>query len=712
MNAVIMLLSAAWIITLGILIYAIYRYIKYTDKRTEKIKAGKNTISIFNSIYKFFLTIPIVKKEIISVRKRLYDNFLLQDEILKYKAALYYATSWIVGIVLFLLVCIFYRNNNFQIVILSIFCYYLRSVVLDQMIGDDTNLLSGLIEYIDDLKNDYQLKEDIDEAVEDAKLESGNYLVVKHIENMKEAIDEEDNLEEYMEDCPNEYLKLIALNCNMTREYGDTPLKEEESAFVANLNYTSKLISIELDKRIKLKYWLGSAALLCILPLLAFTPFEWWVDTKLPILNSFYYSSWGFILKIFITITLITFFFIVRKFTSTEVKLIKEKKFYWEENLLKLQSVNKFIKLLTPKEGSKGFYMWRNLINKSQVNTKIEWIQIQRIVLFIISFIFCISMAFAIHSINKNTILSNISSSESLGIADGGQVDTNKVEDDFIKDFGIENVKKMSSYEIMKKLNVAGKYDDTTIKSISKGINNKIILINNEYVRWYEVLICLLLSFFISQIPKAYLLLKIKTNEFGMYSEVMIYETLILILMNYDNTTTYLILDYMSKFGKIFKNNLDQTIYTLQEGTVKVLSEIIKDDTEEIDELEINTKATQLHETAINDFQNTAAEEALNQLIERVDFKPFKNLIKNLMKAEDIPVKYAFSSLSAYRDGHAKKREDDNNKIITRRIEIGNLLSIASILIVVSLYIALPFAIVSTQQLDTIQQKVPTSNNY
>ena len=696
-----------WVLAIGVLVIAIIKSMNGKSKKDEKIKASKNTIETFNKLYKLFITVPFISKEIASVKKRLYDNFLYEDAILKYKAALYYLLSWIVGIFLFLFVCVIYRDNMTQIIIMSVFCYYLKNIFLDTLVGDDTKLLSGLVEYTEDLIPDYQLKQDVNEAVEDAKIESSNQLIVKHIENMATAIDDEAILEEYINNCPNEYLRLLVLNCYMTREYGDTPLKEGESAFVENLKYTNKLINIELAKRYKLKYWLRGASLVCILPLLSFLPYGMWVDNYLPILNNFYKTSWGFILKIGITLTLIGFFFILRKYTNIEASIKKERNFYWEERLLKIPPIKKFIKFITPKQHTAGFYRMRSLINKSQVNTKIEWVQIQKIVIFLITIIFYISMIFVIHSINRQTVLADTVAS--LGITNGAQVDVNNVANDYISAIGITELNSMSYSDISQNLNSTESYiyDKPTIANVLKNVIKKSNSINNEYVKWYEILICIALAFGTSKFPILYLKMKIGTNNFNMYSEVMLFESIILILMNYDNTTTESILEYMSKFAHIFKKHLDQTVYNLQEGTKQALNDIITDKTDQYEDTKEEIDDSKLQNISTEHLESTVEEEVLYSLIDKVDFKPFKNLIKNLMKSEDIPVKEAFSTLSSYRNEYAKEREEGNNKVIAKRINIGNYLSIAAISIVIVFYIAIPFATVSTSQLTSIQEQVP-----
>lgn len=697
-----------YIIPAALFMFLVFRFMSMFYKSKNGAKLRKKNINLFNSIYGSLIKIPFMSKEINSIKKRLYDNYLYEDRVLKYKAAFYFVLSWFIGILLFIGVSVLYRDNIFQVVILSVFCYYLRGVILESLIGTNTELLEGLYEFNEDLNADYPLRNSIDEAIEDAKLESGNYLLVRHIEHMKDvkkALEHEENLESYMNDCSNEYLRLLALNCYMTKEYGDPKLEKEESSFLENLKHFNKLIFMEITKRKKINYYLKPVQILCIAPLLFFQPYQWFVDTFLTMLNTFYKSSWGFILKIVITAVLVSFFFITRKFIDVEANPLQEKKHYWEEFLLKFKPLSNFVNFLIPKEGTKRFYRLRNLISKSHVNTNMRWIQVQKIAVFIVSFIFFIAMAVSIHSINRISVINDDTSQYGISISYGEQIDTDTVENNFIKTVGENNLINLSKNEIKQRLKISGHYDEAVLDTLADDVYSKLIKFNNEYVRWYEVIVCLVLSFFTAQIPIMYLKIKVKSTEFNMHSEVMLYESIVLILMNYDNTSIELILEYMSKFGRIFKEQIDQAIFNIQKGTKEALSEVISNDRAN------EIIATQLQSSdAFN--ENTAEQEVLNNLINRVDFKPFKNLIKNLIKADDIPVSQAFATLSSYRSDKAKTREEENNKTVENRISIGSKLSKAALYIFIIIYTIGPMGYVAYTQGISMQKAISQMSSY
>lgn len=653
----------AWITAISFFLYFYYKSKKRKSKRVR---------NALNKLYGVFLKIPVINKEIAELKKRLYDNNLWDENLLRYKAVLYYLISWFAAIAGFIFVVIYFRKSYFQIFILAVFCYYIKIIVLEYLIGDDTKLLSGLSEFNEDLIHDYQLERDIDKSVEQAQYENGSMLLISHIENMKSALEDSDGLEDYFSNCSNDYLRLTALNCNLTKEYGDTTINDDESAFTANIKHFNKLIKMELFKRRQLRYWLGGAALFCIVPLLAFTPFDSWMNKFAPFLKSFYDSSWGFIIKLLLTAVTLIFFYIIRSYSTIAYKELKEKKYYWEDKILKIKPLGFLVEKLKPKQNSKKFYYYNNLINKSQVHIKLQWLILYRILIVLLSFVCAIIITITIHKINYQNTLSNYTTifGSDVITVNGQQVDCSNMENSISLE--LKNVKGSRINAIREKLKDSGIQDKVTVNRITKEIDKKIHKLNNEYLKWYEVLACFLIALIMSWSPIIYLKLKVKSNGFNMQSELMIFETIIMVLMNFEDSTIEKILEHMSTFSHIFKRPIDDAIFNLQKGTDEALGNVI---------------------TAYK--INTNEEEALAELMEKVDYKPFKNLIKNLMKVEDIKVSQAFSNLSSYRNEYAKEREEENKRIVAKRVSRGRMLSLVPYFLIVFLYVIGPMMIVT-----------------
>ncbi|MDT8718229.1 hypothetical protein IAI10_16300 [Clostridium sp. 19966] len=687
MNVEFKIIIALWA---AFFLYQAFLFVN--NKNRKKSKISRKVSDFFSIIYGYLTKIPILKNDIKRVRQRLYNNNLWDDDILNFKVALYYVTAWFIALVSFTFVCIYFKDDSFEIVILSPFCYYLKIILLEHFIGNDIELLTGLHEFNEDLIPDYQHHQDIDKAVEQAQDENSSLITINHIINMKSAIDDGDVLEEYINSPNNIYLKLDALNCHLTNEFGDTFSNENESVFMANIKHFNKLINMDIFKIRAIMHRIGNGAFTCIAPLLAFKPLEMWFDKCLPEANIFYKSSMNFILKILLTILCTAMFFIVRNLSNVDQASDLEKKYLWEEKLLNIKIFSKFISFIIPKRDSKKYYYYRKLIARSQIKTKIEWVFVQKTVIFLAAFIFSLTAAFSAHKINYGNMLDNttFSMGQTIITVSGEQKNTDELERKIINSIGLQKDKVINkTTEIRNMLLSQGLDDNDETTKLAEKINNKLININNEHVRLYEILICLFFSFISTIAPNLYLKFKIKTNKLSMNSEVMLLETVVLILMNFENTNIELVLNYWSKFAKQFKIPIDNAIYRLQKGTDEALNNVIVDSTD-----------NSLLKNTINE------EEILDDLIEKVDFKPFKNLIKNLQKTEDISFVQAFSNLSTHRNDYAKNREEDDEREISRRVSVAERLCRIAYWSVVILYMLVPLMVVTLYKASDIISQV------
>jgi hypothetical protein len=636
-----------------ILGFYIYRAVKNKKHSIKKLR-------FFNKLYITIAKMPIFGEELTQLKRDLYDNNLWEESISRYKAVLYYLISWFLGIGLFIASCFYFNGNISIIAVLAIFCYYIKDFILDLLIGDDTKLLSCLIEFIRDLKQNNSLYGDIEEIIEAAIRESNSYLMMAHAKRLINAIENEQTMQTYKEECPNEYLKLIALNSFETKEYGDKKDEHGISTFITNLNFINDNINTELFKRRKLKMWLRGIALFTILPLLWFTPIEWWIDKVLPQGDFFYQGSAALLIKFLIIIITMICFKIIRSYEKTRAKRIYNKDKYWEEKLLNIKPIQKMVDIIKPKMGTKKYFKYKDLIARSGSYLKIEWLCLHKVIVSVIVFTISISFLVSIHNLNYKNILKNNykNYSQDYVISDGNQADTTSIENSIIKD----NVKDDS--KIIDRLRKSGVNDKENLLYLTQKIKQKAVDLKQQHVKIYEILIILILSIIASEIPVQYLKFKMKLRQYNMENEIFIFETIILILINYENSSVELILDNLKNFSTIFYFPLQRAINNLQKGS----------------------------------------REALNELIEEVSYKPFTIIIKNLMKAEDIKAVEAFEDLNISRKNFNEQRKEDNNKLVDDRVSKSRMLFFVPLCSVIVLYMILPMMEIANVQLTNMQK--------
>ncbi|NFL43528.1 hypothetical protein FDB61_17835 [Clostridium botulinum] len=613
------------------------------------------------------LKIPITRKEISDVRLRLYKINLWDEKLLRYKAVAKYIQSILVFVILSLLSIVFFNKNLYVMFILIFFSYQIKNLILDWTIGDDTHLLKGLLDYLDDFMQEFSFSKNVRLSLKEAKEQSTNYTTVVYIEKIIEAIDDEEKMEEYSVECHNEFLKLLGITCFLTNEYGDTFDNDGISNFIKNIENIKTLINLELYKRRELKYWIKGLPFQCILPLLLFVPYESWVNSVFTMVKRFYETSSAFIFKIGITVICLICFSIIKSYERTESEPIVHKKARWEQKLFKIKPIAKFIKFIMPKEDSKRQYKYKDLISKSGLFTKIEYIYLRKFLFGLGAFILSLLITISINKINYNNILKNNTTTfkNDLITASGKQIESIEIENEILNSLNSTDPKEnkeIATQMLMQK----GVLDQTTLNNISTKIVKKKEALANQNEKWWEIILSLAIGISATTLPEFFIRVRINARKLSMEAELILFETIILILIAHDNCTTELILEYMSKFSIIFKDYIDIII-------------------KKFDKLDY---------------------EAIEDILDEVNYKQFTSIIRNIMKAEDIGIKEAFVSLSSNRANSLKDRKGEYEKLINSRVAKSKLVSKIPVGLFMIGYVIVPILGISFVQLIDIKNQL------
>jgi len=646
----------AWM-WIGIAIISILIFIFIRYKQSNKIQ-NKKIVKLFNRIFNRLNKVSFLNHKLQSIKVRIYNNSLDEEWLIKYRTILYLIISWIVGITSIIFVILYFIDNLYVTFTLIFFSFQVKNMTLDYLIGDDTNFLVGIYNYSIELQQAFTLTKDVHLAIAEANSNSSNYNLVKRMEEVDVLLDDAVAIEEFITECPNEYLKLLIINCNLVNEYGDKKDIDGKSVFLENIFYNNQNIETEVFKRRQLQFWLRGMALICILPLLSFSPYDAWVGSKLPMTNIFYKAESGFIVKLAITALSITCFYIIKSLENIHGRRnIKERKFFWEEVFFKVDIIKRFIKMLVPKNNSRKGYKYKLLISQSGDYTKVEYIYLRKVLLALVGFILTVCISISVKNITRNNILEDQTAEFNSKVI----VVENKQE--YSKEVDLNNLE--GTYENLKqKLIYYGV--NTNVDATVKRIVEKRVALENIGLSWYDILISIIVVAILYNVPEAVLKMKAKMRRYEMQNEVIIFETIILIFMYHENATSELILEYMSKFADIFKIQVDE-----------VLKEIRKSDME-----------------------------ALEMYIQEIKYKPFLSLIRNIIKAENIRVQDAFISLADNRRNYLMNRKEENRRLVYKSVSKSRLISMIPINLVIIAYISVPMLYVAFVQLDNSQNEL------
>ncbi|MEG2983584.1 MAG: hypothetical protein RR835_02710 [Peptostreptococcaceae bacterium] len=614
--------------------------------------------NIFLGLYTKLTKVPGIGQPIVNIKEKIYLNTSEDDDILRYKAAMYYLISWLVSIILIVTVVSIYSKDYYTIGVAIIMAFYIKGLIIRLLIGDDTSVLEALIEFIRDIKHKYHEVNNIDESFIYGK-EKADPCMINHSKKMIKAIEDESQLEEYNKECLNKHFKIVAQCSFLTKEFGDKKV-DNKSLFVKNSNYIIEEIKSEIFKRDNLKYGLKALATLSVIPIFFIPPIESFMMKNFPQSEMFYQSSLGVVSRILILIIAFLGFVTIKKLetiNSYNPNTVKESK--WEDRLLKIKFIRKLVNYIKPKKDTIKYHKTIKLIQDSGSFIKFEWIYVRKIISCLLAFILLIGLFITIHKTNIDSILKNSSYKFRTEVVtiDGIQQDISKHDEEILKEVNPKDEDVIN--KVTNKLKEQGITDSKILKESAERIMNKLEAMDNEYLRWYEILATILLSYLASYIPLLILKTQKVLRTVDMQDEVFQFDTIILLLMNHSNVSVEMTLEWMERFSNVFKAPIKECLTNIQGGVV----------------------------------------ESLENMKGKILYKPLERIIDNLIISDNISIAKAFDSLETERDFYKDERKEENRRLVDERVEWGGIIGLIPFYVTLGLYLAIPMVLTATIEL-------------
>jgi hypothetical protein len=187
----------------------------------------------------------------------------------------------------------------------------------------------------------------------------------------------------------------------------------------------------------------------------------------------------------------------------------------------------------------------------------------------------------------------------------------------------------------------------------------------SEYLKWYEYIVCIMISVVAYYVPYLIILYRKKVLSMVMEDEVNQYNSIIYMMMYIDHVTVLDLLEQMELFAGVFKQSIQE---------------------------------------CINDY-NSGDIEALNRMKENETFGPFKRLVDNLIRCDMIPIEKAFDEIASDRENYHDRRKQENEISIQRRADTVKPLSFIPA-VLVTIYLLLPMLVAGLNMLEEFKESV------
>ena len=561
------------------------------------------------------------------------------------------------------------HQNTLLMLFLLIFEVFLADTLIGGMVDKlDNKLLKQQINFFSEIRHAYHEYNMVEEAIYQVAQDDEQPEMSRQAEKIYEVLisnDPEGELEKYYDIAPNPYLKEFAGISYLTKEFGDRKV-EGTSLYLKNLNNITQEMQLELLKRDKLDYVFQSLSLISIVPILFMEPIKNWAISQFSFTASFYNGKTGMILQILILLLTFVCYLLIRKLkdngsVNTNTKNTENP---WQAKLYKIGIFRKIIDLFLPKKGTKEYRKLQQELKAAASKDKIEWLYINRVLLSIFAFVVSILVILYLH----NLVIQNVYTEPTADYDVIGQMSerqqrtamqTTESDNAYIRSLrGNANITAEDIAREMRRGRINRDYvesSDAEIQVAAERVLEKIKIVNSENMKWFEVLIAMVISVIAYNAPVWMLKFQAKMRQLEMEDEVMQFQTIILMLMRIERVNVEIILEWLERYANFFKEPISKCVNNYESGPW----------------------------------------EALEQLKEDVSYPQFIRIVESLQAAvEKIPIADAFDELDTERDYYQARRKESNERLISRKGLIGRGIGFAPMIVIFVGYLIIPLVFI------------------
>ena len=620
----------------------------------------------YQKLYIRYLKTPFLKTYLLKIRRRLEINNIDDEFMTRMESAQIITKALLVIIPLTVVIILLTHSNPLLMFIILIFELFIIDSFTDSLVNKlDNNLLLQQVDFFAQMRHAYHENNMVAEAIYATAQDSEHIEVSRQAEeiyNILNSADPETELEKYYDVAPNNYLKEFAGISYLTQEFGDRKL-DGTSLYLTNLENISQEMQLEILKRDKLNYVFQSLSVIAIAPTVMLQPLKNWATSNFSFTKSFYNGSKGMMVQVAIMVATIVCYILIRKLKDNgSTKVVQDNQNPWQEKVYqKIKPMKNLVDLLMPKNGTKEHRKLEKLLKDAGSKQKIRWIYVNKIFLCVACFIASLIVVFAMHQIQLNYIYTEPTTTYNLigemsGKEEQKAIEMTKRHNKILKQFKGKTQTTISDIEkAMKKSKDYEGFSDNDIATEAKLILDKLKTINSEYIKWFEVLIALLIAEIGYAGPNLLLKFQVRMRQMEMEDEVMSFQTIIMMLMRIERVDVEMILEWLARYADIFKESINRCLNNYESG----------------------------------------GWEALEEMKDEVTYEPFIRIIESLQTSvEKVPIKEAFEELDSDRDYYKDKRKETNERLIARKGRIGKVIGFAPMVVTFIGYLIVPLVLI------------------
>lgn len=542
----------------------------------------------------------------------------------------------------------------------------------------EKKLLQQMLQWFSAVRHAYHSHEMVADAIDEANETSGEEIA-RHGGRIYEALisaEPDKELDQYYETAPNRFLRGFAAISRLIMEYGDRKDEQAGSLYLRGISSLAEEIQLELIRRNKLDYLLKGLSLIALIPIFFTKPIELWARSNFPLMDRFYLSKLGIAIHITLFIIILLSYILLQKLRSEEATAYRAstEKAIWEAKAYRWKVVRAAVSWFSPAPGSLRYDHLAELLKQTNQMLRVELLQVRRLTLFLGCLLIAVSAITWAHWKSKVWIIAEPPASYVfLGTLSKEEKDAARemaeLDRQVLRSAGMS----ANTDQATVAASIATAAQDLGIElnkeqaATIQRIMDKLERCQAEYWKWWELLLALSIAMVGYYGPLWTLQFQRRLRLTDMRHEVYQFQTMILILRDFERISVEVILEWLYSYAVIFKAPLEKCLAHYDAG----------------------------------------AEAALHGLRNEITLEEFQRLVEHLIQAEEqIAVRKAFDDLQSEMGFHFERRRLDYEKDLDMKAELGRMIGFLPMYSLIFAYLVIPLIWMSFKQMDVYFQQI------
>ncbi|HWT74298.1 MAG TPA: hypothetical protein VN258_06225 [Mobilitalea sp.] len=667
----------AIVISLAIIMPIVFICIEKVD---QKDKAKNNTgASLYIKkaktnplywIYKIFCRIPLTRSYLLKIS----SNYELicpgNPRAIANKTMLLAGTTLLLCIAEIALTFLLEPDMN-NLILAVYLIFVINNEVINYFVRKSViTLLEEMERFISNVSHNYFINYYIDDAIVDAidnRMSEEMKINAKIIYEIVTSDSQKEDVARYNATTHNKYLKMFLSLCINVMENGDK-IHHGQRLMTQNLISLKKEINLEYLKQKKLNYIFSGSIFAAVAVCIPLTLIQKFGISIAPQLEAIYLGQLGILYVVLIFLISSVVYIMINNAKEMKKPMVHNNIFL--EKLEKLRFINTALDNFAEKHYGPIIRLRDTLKRLGECITP-KQLLLKSIITSFLAFSISIILMFYIHSSNKALLTEKVINEENLTSV--GMIELTEVmKEEILRYVNKYKEEAVTQEQIQLQLQKEGSlYNQSAIEEVAKEVIERINRYQNEYFKWYELLICIGIGLLCFIIPYLMILYRRKLLAATMEDEVIQFNSIIYMMMYSDHVTVMDLLEQMELFAMVFRPTLRECMNEYNSGDIQ----------------------------------------ALEKMKKREAFEPFIRLVDNLIRCDDISIENSFDEIASDRENYYDRRKLENEIIIQKRADnIKPLAFLPGIMVLI--YLILPLLYISIKSLLDLKEMIQSMGIY